>query len=194
MKPAIDTGDPGRGLDDAPLRSRLPDVAGSRRCIEAGRAGAGGHWPRCGCRRANPRRQRGFSLLEVIAAVLLLAIAFAALMRVAGSSLNLTARAAERSQAAMWARSLLDSAFVLDPLKMGTRSGRFDKRYRWQLAVTPWNPVAGSKLPGQPTEPTVPLRMVRLDLDVLWDVGSHHYTAHFSTLRLRPAGEQGLAP
>jgi general secretion pathway protein I len=136
-----------------------------------------------------PASQRGFSLLEVIAAVLLLAIAFAALMRVAGSSLNLTARAAERSEAAMWARSLLDSQFVLEPIRLGTSAGRFDRRYRWQLAVTPWNPVAGSTAPGTPTEPTTPLRIARLDLDVLWDVGSHHYSAHFSTLRLRPAAD-----
>jgi general secretion pathway protein I len=131
-------------------------------------------------------RQRGFSLLEVVAAVLLLAITFASLMRVAGSSLNLTARSAERSQAALWARSLLDSAFVLEPIRTGRRSGRFDARYSWQMNVQPFQLPASAPLPGaqpQPQAPASPLRLYRLDLDVLWQSAGHAYSARFSTLR-----------
>jgi general secretion pathway protein I len=95
------------------------------------------------------RRAHGFTLLEVIAAVLLLAITFASLMRVAGSSLNLTARSAERSEAAMWARSLLDSAFVLEPIRTGRSSGRFDQHYRWQMDVQPFQPPASAQGPAR---------------------------------------------
>lgn len=137
-------------------------------------------------------RADGFSLLEVIAAVLLLAITFAALMRVAGSSLNLTTRAAERSEAAMWARSLLDSAYVLEPARVGASSGRFDARYQWQLNVSPWQPAtAGAQGPvASPLVTPATLHMFRLDLDVLWAAGGHHYSAHFSTLRLATPPEQ----
>ncbi|HET6806632.1 MAG TPA: prepilin-type N-terminal cleavage/methylation domain-containing protein [Frateuria sp.] len=129
-------------------------------------------------------RAHGFTLLEVIAAVLLLAITFASLMRVAGSSLNLTARSAERSEAAMWARSLLDSAFVLEPIRTGRRSGRFDERYRWQLDVQPFQPPATAQASGpQPRAPASPLKLYRLDLDVMWHSAGHDYTARFSTLR-----------
>lgn len=128
--------------------------------------------------------QRGFSLLEVVAAVLLLAITFASLMRVAGSSLNLTARAAERSQAALWARSLLDSAFVLEPIRPGRRSGRFDERYSWQMSVQPFQLPASAPAAGpQPQAPASPLRLYRLDLEVLWKSAGHAYSARFSTLR-----------
>ncbi|KRE94891.1 hypothetical protein ASG87_17410 [Frateuria sp. Soil773] len=132
-------------------------------------------------------RQRGFSLLEVVAAVLLLAITFTALMKVAGSALNLTASAAERSQAAMWARSLLDSAFVLEPVRPGSRSGRFDKQFSWQLDVTPWA-IAGKPMPGSP------LRAYQLDLAVRWSSGGHRREAHFTTLRLGGPADQGGAP
>lgn len=132
------------------------------------------------CRRL--RRAAGFSLLEVIAAVLLLAITFASLMRVAGSSIDLTRRSAERSAAAMWARSLLDSAFVLEPIRPGRSSGRFDARYSWQLDVQPWT-IPGAAMPTQPAA-MVPLRLFKLDLDVLWRSGRHDYRARFSTLRL----------
>ena len=121
-------------------------------------------------------RERGFSLIEVIAALLLLAIAFTALMKVAGGAIGLTQRAAQRSEAAMWARSLLDSAFVTEPLAAGTRTGRFDKRFGWQLQVTPWNPE------GKPVA-NPPLQLYQLDLDVRWREGNHEQQAHFSTLR-----------
>ncbi|UJJ56938.1 MULTISPECIES: prepilin-type N-terminal cleavage/methylation domain-containing protein [Rhodanobacter] len=128
--------------------------------------------------------QRGFSLLEVIAAIMLLAIAFTALMKVAGASISLSHNAAEHSAAAMHARSLLDSAFVGEPVKPGSRSGRFNSQYRWQLDVTPWN-AAG------PTAPGASLQLYQLDLTVSWGAVAHPRTAHFRTLRLgtpAPAG------
>jgi general secretion pathway protein I len=133
------------------------------------------------------RRQRGFSLLEVIAAIMLLAITFAALMQVAGGSIGLTARAGERTQAALWARSLLDSAFVLDPVHEGSSDGRFDDRYRWRLAVTRWQPEDDP-----PADDNDNRRIYRLDLDVLWGDGAQTRTAHFSTLRMLGSGQPSM--
>ena len=138
------------------------------------------------------RRASGFTLLEVIAAVLLLAITFASLMRVAGSSLTLTARSAERSEAARWARSLLDSAFVMEPMRTGRSSGQFDQRYRWQLDVQPFQLPATAQAGGpQPRAPASPLRLYRLDLEVMWKSAGHDYSAHFSTLRVAGPQPQG---
>lgn len=119
---------------------------------------------------------RGFSLLEVIAATLLLAIAFAALLKVAGGSMALTRNADDHSQAALWARSLLDTVDITTPLRTGSSDGRFDPRYRWHLVVTPWTPPQATA--------DSPLRMVKLDLDVYWGNRSRERSAHFSTLRL----------
>lgn len=129
-------------------------------------------------------RQRGFSLLEVIAAVLLLAIAFGVLMQVAGSSLNLTRRAAERSEAALWARSKLDSAFALEPVRRGHSEGRFDATYRWQLDVTPW--------PGGPALPN--WQLYQLALVVSWGEGGQQRHARFTTLRLVGNSPEGASP
>jgi general secretion pathway protein I len=127
------------------------------------------HFPGAG------RGQRGFSLLEVIAAILLLAITFAALMQVAGGAVGLTRRAAAHDQAAMWARSKLDSAFVLEAPRPGVTEGRFDDGYRWRLQVTPWA-GAGIARGGM-------LHLYRLDLEVSWGAPAHRQHAHFSTLR-----------
>lgn len=127
--------------------------------------------------RSRAGSQQGFSLLEVIAAIMLLAIAFTALMKVAGASISLTHNAAGYSQAAMRARSLLDSAFVGEPITPGSRSGRFDAQYRWQLDVTPWNQAG-------PATPGAPLQLYQLDLTVAWGPAGHPRSAHFRTLRL----------
>lgn len=132
-------------------------------------------------------RQRGFSLLEVIAAMLLLAVAFAALMKVAGGAITLSRNAAAHDEAALWARSLLDSAYVTEPVAPGSRSGRFDDRYRWTLDVTPWQPPPTQSPGAQPASmpPGVAAQQLyRLDLAVQWGSTAHPQVAHFDTLRL----------
>lgn len=134
------------------------------------------------------KHQRGFSLLEVIAAILLLAIAFAALMKVASGAITLSRNAAAHDEAALWARSLLDSAYVTEPLQSGSRSGDAGHRYHWQLDVAPWDP------PGPRPQDTM-LQLYRLDLTLRWGNHAHPQVAHFSTLRLGgPPGPGGNAP
>ncbi|MEO7071581.1 MAG: type II secretion system protein [Rhodanobacter sp.] len=127
------------------------------------------------------RHQNGFTLLEVIAAIMLLGIAFAALMKVAGASIALTQNASTHSAAAMWARSALDSAFVTTPVKVGHSAGRFDRRFAWQMDVTPWGNVPGSA--GAPQA----LALYQLDLTVSWAGRGGTNAAHFRTLRLDSA-------
>ncbi|MEO9078090.1 MAG: prepilin-type N-terminal cleavage/methylation domain-containing protein [Rhodanobacter sp.] len=140
--------------------------------------------------------QHGFSLLEVIAAIMLLAIAFTALMKVAGASISLSQNAAAHSEAALYARSLLDTAFVNQAIKPGSSSGQFDQRFRWKMDVTRWDPpvapVPSSPLPG--TSPTIAtMQLYQLDLNVLWGSPARPYSAHFRTLRLGSPSSAGFA-
>ena len=97
-----------------------------------------------------------FHLLEVIAAIALLAIAFTVLMRIAGGAIRLGENAAAHSEAALWARSLLDTAFISEPVRPGSTSGRFDQRFRWQLDVPPWRPGP------TPAQAQAPLQLYQL--------------------------------
>jgi len=124
----------------------------------------------------NTHSQRGFSLIEVIAAILLLAVAFTALMQVAGGSMRLTSQAAQRSEAALWARSLLDSVYTVEPIHAGSSDGRFNANYRWHLDVSQVTPSGAA---GQ----VAPIQLYQLDLDVRWGQSPHERSARFSTLR-----------
>jgi general secretion pathway protein I len=132
-------------------------------------------------------RAQGFTLLEVLAAIALLGIAFAVLMQVAGGAVGLTGQAGDASEAAMWARSKLDSAYVVEPLQPGHSAGRFDRKFRWQLDVTPWHAAAA--------DDRASLQLYQLDLQVSWGAAAHPHTANFRTLRLlSTSGADPMAP
>jgi general secretion pathway protein I len=122
------------------------------------------------------RAEAGFSLLETIAAILLLALAFGAVMRVAGAATEVTGHARELNRIAMWADTTLDAAGRLEPLREGTRQGSYDTRHQWRTIVSAQNPI-----PGQAPD----LHVYRIDLDITWRDGRAERIAHFATLRVQ---------
>ena len=141
------------------------------------------------------RRAGGFTLLEVMAAIVILALAFAVLLKAMGSSVALTHKAAARTEAAAWAQSMLDSAYVMEPPQPGVTAGRFDATYRWRLQVSPWQPrQSGARRQKQP-EPGSRLQLYKLDLAVMWGMPPRQHVAHFTTLRVVRAHDgEGLPP
>ena len=87
------------------------------------------------------QRARGFTLIELIAAFVIFAIGFGILMQTLGGALHTTRQAAEYTQAALWAQSLLDIQGVGEPLKEGGRSGQFDDQYSYQLNISRYQPI-----------------------------------------------------
>lgn len=137
------------------------------------------------------RNAGGFSLLEVIAAIMLLALAFGALMQIAGGSMRLSQKAAEHTEAALWARTLLDSSYVLEPLKPGSSEGQFNDRYHWRMQVQLWNPPSSG--PSNSVTPGA-LQLYQVNLQVLWGEPPFEQSASFSTMRVASpqAGAAGV--
>jgi general secretion pathway protein I len=122
------------------------------------------------------RDEAGFSLLETIAAILLLALAFGAVMHVAGAATEATGRAREMNRIAMWADTTLDAAGRLGPIREGTQQGMYDARHRWRTIISAQDPI-----PGQAPD----LHVYRIDLDITWRDGSAERSAHFAMLRVQ---------
>jgi len=122
------------------------------------------------------RNQAGFSLLETIAAILLLALAFGAVMHVAGAATELTGHARTLNRVAMFADTTLDAIGRLAPLREGTREGRYDAQFQWRTVTR-----AQAAAPGQ----TPDLHVYRVDLDIRWHEGGTERHASFATLRLQ---------
>lgn len=140
------------------------------------------------------RRQRGFTLIEMVAAFVIFAIGFGILLQILSTCLHTTAQSAEYTHAALCAQSVLDIQGVGEPLQEGDSSGRFDDTYSWQLHITRIDPppveqpTAG--LPNdtnaqapQQTQLAENLDLYQLVLDVSWGNALLQHHARFVTLR-----------
>jgi general secretion pathway protein I len=140
-----------------------------------------------------PQPQRGFSLVELIAAFVIFALAFGVLMQILTSSLRNTAQSTDYTRASLWAQSLLDTEGVGETLQEGDRSGKFDDRYSWRLRtnkIDPPEPVqargaAGNANMQAPTvTPVAPnIDLFQLELVVSWGTYYMTHNARFVTLR-----------
>jgi general secretion pathway protein I len=132
-------------------------------------------------------RQKGFSLIEMLAAFVVFAIGFGVMMDIAAGSLRNARRAAESTEAALWAQTLLDAAGVDAKIEAGASSGEFDRKYRWDMQVSEWEPPAdAARFEGQ-----VPLEMYRIEVVVRWGRGDAERVSRFVTVRAVQPGIGG---
>lgn len=131
------------------------------------------------------KHQRGYTLLEVIVAFALLAMALALLLGTLSGGVRQVRAADAATRANLHAQSLLAEVDMQAPLTVQHREGSFEQeRYRWQLDVTPW---ADPRPPAAP-QPTAPAdaQLLQLDLSVRWGEGANEQL-HWRSLRLVPA-------
>lgn len=85
------------------------------------------------------RASAGFSLIEVLAAFVILSLVATALFRLFSASLNNAAVAEEYSRAVLVAESRLESAAATQPLRDATDRGSDDDgRITWEARVEPY--------------------------------------------------------
>jgi general secretion pathway protein I len=128
---------------------------------------------------------RGFSLIEVLVAFVILALVATALFNLFSSSLNNASAAEEWSRALQVAESRLASAAAVRPLREATENGaEFDGRVKWQTAVTPF--VAADIDPDlEKASESLATRLFRVTCEVRY-VGSdgRERTLSLATLRV----------
>ena len=130
-----------------------------------------------------PRPQSGYTLIEVIVAFALLALALTLLLGTLSGAARQVGWAGDAGRAALHAQSLLDQQGIGEPIQAGERTGEFDDgRYRWTLGVTPWTDPA---LPPAGPQPVARHnRLYRLHLAVVWGDGGPRQRLDLQTLRL----------
>jgi len=137
----------------------------------------------------SPVPVHGFTLLEVLAAIALLAFAFAIGLRAMSGALANGARGEAITQAVLEAQSLLDMQGLTVPLRAGAQQGRFDDGSTWQLRTRIYKPPtrnanAAATFSSPQSVAGSGIDLFRLDLDVRY-AGTR--TLHFSTLKAQLA-------
>ena len=138
------------------------------------------------------RGQRGYSLIEVIVAFALLALALTLLLGTLSGATRQVRWSGDAGRAALHAQSLLDQVGVGEPLEPGQSDGEFDAgRYRWTLAVAPW--IDPGAPPAAAIDPAAP-RLFGVTLSVQWGDGRPAERLQLRTLRLAAPGAEAVLP
>jgi general secretion pathway protein I len=115
-----------------------------------------------------PARAAGFSLLEVLAAFVILALVGTALFRLFSGALGNATLSDEYSRATLYAESRLATMGVEAPLKEGTAQGTSDDgHYAWTAAVSPYQPP-GSTPDLDSAATTMAVQLWKLAVTVTW--------------------------
>ena len=114
------------------------------------------------------RKSRGFTLVEVLAALVLVAIVLPVIMRGIALSATLASTSKEKSEAAVLAKSKLDELIATHGWQGSALSGDFDAHpeYRWSAEVRDWDSSS----------------LKELDVHVIWTARGSQRQVTLSTL------------
>ncbi|MDQ3511759.1 MAG: prepilin-type N-terminal cleavage/methylation domain-containing protein [Pseudomonadota bacterium] len=133
-----------------------------------------------------PRGQRGYTLIEVIVAFALLALALTLLLGTLSGAVRQVRWTGDAGRAALHAQSLMDTIGVGQALLPVQRNGQFDAgRYRWSLTVAPWDEPLPPSAPVVPRAPSLH-RLYEAALSVEWGSAGPQERLELRTLRLAP--------
>lgn len=131
-------------------------------------------------------RQRGFTLLEVLVATTLMAIAVVGLLANLRTSLGTAARLSDYDRAAVLARRQMEELLAMRVLPMGAPfEGVFPPQVTggvqagWRARVTPWET---STMPGMAPGPGSKI-LERIQLEVWWMSGQRRRTMGLTSYR-----------
>jgi general secretion pathway protein I len=128
------------------------------------------------------RKSRGFTLLEVLVAFTILAVALVALLRAFSSGLRGLDAAEAATAAVQHARSKMAEVGSVIPLEPGVEEGAFEDGYQWRVVIEP------HELGDAAAAETLPLLPYEIEVTVTGGTGggSRGGTVTLRSLRLAP--------
>jgi general secretion pathway protein I len=124
----------------------------------------------------SPARNKGFSLLEVLVAFVVLAMTLSVLLAIFSQGLRSATLSGDYQRATVLAEARLTETMVLESLRDGVREGS-QPPYRWRstVQVPEWAADSSTRHPLRPYEVTV---------DVSWDEAGRTRSVSLSTLAI----------
>ena len=126
------------------------------------------------------RRQRGFSLIEILVAFMILAMSLTVIYRIFSGGLRNVALSEDYARAVLVAESQLAAIGISEPLVRGVSSGEWGERFRWQRVVEQYQPWEQDK------ELSTQLLAYRITVNVDWEHAGRSRQVSLSSVRLKP--------
>ena len=124
-------------------------------------------------------RCRGFSLLEVLVAFAILALALGVLLQIFANSLRAVSSSEEYTHATLLAESKLATVGREIPLEEGETEGEFDDKYRWRVNIQPYQ----WEEDGEIVE-NLAADIFQVNVEVYWGEQPRQRSVPLTTLRL----------
>ena len=124
-----------------------------------------------------PASERGFTLIEILVAFVIVALALGALLQIFATGLRSSSAAENYTIAALLAESKLAGIGVEEPLEEGDQSGEFDNGFRWATNVRPYDDGGPTLAPGA-------IQAFEVSVTVRWGGPMRERSVSLATLRL----------
>ena len=136
-------------------------------------------------RRQPDVRQAGYTLVEVLVAFVILALALTVLLRIFSGGLRNVSVSSDYATATLIAESRLAATGIDVPLRPGESSGSEGERFEWTVSVQDYEPWPGYRSAANGVD------AFRVDVKVEWPHGDNTRRVALSTIRLRTEGGAG---
>ena len=130
-------------------------------------------------------RQTGYTLIEVLVAFMILALALTVLMRIFSGGLRNVSVSSDYAVATLIAESRLAATGVDVPLRPGETSGTEGERFEWTVSVQDYQPWPGYRSAAKGVD------AYRVTVTVEWPHGDNTRRVGLSTVRLQTEGGVG---
>jgi general secretion pathway protein I len=131
------------------------------------------------------RHTHGYTLIEVLVAMVILAMSLTVLFRIFSTGLNNVGVSADYSRAVLIAETQLAQAGISVSLETGVLDGTVDERFYWTRTVADYAPFALADADRSP------VAAYQVTVAVEWQHSGRSRAISLSSIRLKPAWQTG---
>ncbi|MBN1832526.1 MAG: type II secretion system protein [Deltaproteobacteria bacterium] len=124
-------------------------------------------------------RKGGFTLLEVLIAMMILTISLAAIFQLFSGGLRSAKLSDGYTRAIFHARAKMEETLLADRLMLGEAEGVIEEDYGWRLSIDPYESGGEAGVPSKAAE-----TLFLVTVDIVWTDGERERTFTIRTLHM----------
>jgi general secretion pathway protein I len=128
---------------------------------------------------------RGFTLIETLIAISILAISLVTLLQLFSGGLRSSTLSDEYTRGIFHAREKMDEILLAGELTEGVIGGEFDDGFKWRAEALRLNSEEARGV-------RLPFRAFNIKVDIMWDAGGHEKHFAISAIKLVKPSKENL--
>jgi general secretion pathway protein I len=130
-----------------------------------------------------PSTQKGFTLLEILLAIVILGVSLTVIMQQFSAGLRIAYTSKTYTTAISYAKQKLEEFQLQEEIEETEESGDFEDGYSWRVTIVPYEDYLEEEGEDEDLFELLPLEMYRLDSVVSWMEGDKEKSVLLSTLK-----------